>query len=363
MPVNESKLTAQSPALNGASHRPFPGEQSLLTLAPLELPNFHPGRYTAEDERRTLEDFSGEDRDLLARVYEILVRLYDEMRPVYSDLTRVRAVVGRFVREGELDRLIAAIQAFGVATEAEGRVAGIERNIHDLRGGAMQALCFRLEMAENAEGADAANLTPIFFLLRDHLKIMRNNVCDLDAERFAQDQSPQSHDASLLLEKWARAEFHGAAVPVRVELHGVYDGALCESCLEFSTLDRIIYNLMNNAARYAADGLVHFSMLPLPGSSPRSVRFVIGNYVAEAQREKLRERFGDRLGQIFAGGFTTGGHGLGLRICADFCTHAFGLADFEAAREKGYFGATWMGDYFTVWFHWPIEGGEGAVVR
>jgi hypothetical protein len=263
MPVNESKLTAQSPALNGASHRPFPGEQSLLTLAPLELPNFHPGRYTAEDERRTLEDFSGEDRDLLARVYEILVRLYDEMRPVYSDLTRVRAVVGRFVREGELDRLIAAIQAFGVATEAEGRVAGIERNIHDLRGGAMQALCFRLEMAENAEGADAANLTPIFFLLRDHLKIMRNNVCDLDAERFAQDQSPQSHDASLLLEKWARAEFHGAAVPVRVELHGVYDGALCESCLEFSTLDRIIYNLMNNAARYAADGLVHFSMLPL----------------------------------------------------------------------------------------------------
>jgi signal transduction histidine kinase len=152
--------------------------------------------------------------------------------------------------------------------------------------------------------------------------------------------------------------FHAAKTPVKVLFQSHYDGALCESCLEFSTLDRIIYNLMNNAAEHSDDGVVHFYLVPLPGDPPVDVRLVFRNQVNEEQQRQLREQFGDDPSEIFRGGFTTGGHGLGMRICADFCAQAYGLSDFQRAKDKGYFGAKWIGDQFTTWFHWPIGNGS-----
>jgi signal transduction histidine kinase len=329
-----------------------PTHTELLALAPTILPSYWEGRFTAENERRLLADFTSLDQSLLRRAYGVLLGLFEEFKGHYTEAARSRNVIQNFVSTGESRLLVSTMQQFGLSTAESNRADAMERVIHDLRGGAFQALACRLDLF-NA-GIESRGLQSLFFLVRDHLKMMRNAVSDLDVERFILDTSPQNHDAQLLVEKWSHVEFHGAGTPVQVVLNSRYTGTLCESCLEFSTLDRIIYNLMNNAAKYTDNGIVHFYILPVPEITPASVRFVFCNSVDSAHRELLREKFGDSLSDIFWGGFTTGGHGLGLRICADFCGQAYGLSDFPTARESGYFGAEWIRDQFTAWFHWPI---------
>jgi signal transduction histidine kinase len=185
---------------------------------------------------------------------------------------------------------------------------------------------------------------------------MRNCVADLDPVRFQADSLTQDHHVDLLVEKWAQRDFFGKKDLTRIVLDCQFDGTLCESCLEFATLDRILYNLINNAARSTSDGLVHFYILPVPNPSGDNIRFVVANRVSEENRQVLLNKFQDDLSEIFRGGFTTEGNGVGTRICADFCAHAYGIFDFVKAKEAGYFGARWMGDYYTAWFHWPRMG-------
>ena len=342
-------------AINQVGGRLSPSDTDLLDLAPVKLSNYWKGRFTAENERRHLNHFAPRDQTLLNEVYGTLQELFENLKGHHLELDRLQNIIGAFVDEGRVRSVLRAMNEFGAATIAAGNVPGIDRNIHDLRGGAFQALSFRLELFDPL--ASAIGLQSIYFLLRDHLKIMRNSVCDLDAERFAADHSKLDHDVHLLVEKWSEAEFAGAACPVEVKLDCRFTGTLCESCLEFSTLDRIIYNFMNNAAKYSSDAKVNFYILALPEPTPASIRFVFCNTVDESHREKLKQKFSDKLGEIFRGGFTTGGHGLGMRICADFCAQAFGISDFEKAMNSGYFGAKWIDDKFATWFHWPIAHG------
>jgi hypothetical protein len=332
-----------------------PSEADLIGLAPTHLPSYWSGRFTAENERRSLRDFSSRDQVVLRQIYETLSTFFESLKPGYLDIDRFRKLIGEFVAAGEVDALVGAMQEFGTSTIQAGERPGIERTIHDLRGGAFQALSIHLELYHDQD--EGHGLHSIYFLLRDHLKIMRNGVCDLDPERFAADESPLDHDALLLVEKWSQAEFLGATRPVQIKLDCRFTGTLCESCLEFSTLDRIIYNLMNNAAKYSCDGVVNFYMLPIPQAAPASVRFVFCNALEPSHRSKLEETFDGHLREIFRGGFTTGGNGLGLRICADFCRQAYGISDFQVASDGGYFGADWISGRFAAWFHWPVAHG------
>ena len=183
---------------------------------------------------------------------------------------------------------------------------------------------------------------------------MRNCVADLDSERFAKDGLKQDHAAAYLVEKWANAEFSALKQSVEVSLTCLFEGTLCESCLEFATLDRIIYNLMNNAAQYSSDQVIHFAVLPIPREDPKNIRFVVANKISPKQQGILMRNFPRHLSDIFDSGFSTGGHGLGVRICADFCAQAYGINDLAEAREAGHFGAKLLDGYFVAWFHWPI---------
>jgi hypothetical protein len=325
----------------------------IYSLGPQYLANRSLVRYQGQQERVAIDVLAPEDRDRLRRSYSILIALHDPLRAVYSDASACRTILDGFVASDDYCELTDAMSKLGDDTARRLSRDDAQRVVHDLRGGAYQALSFRLEMfAEMPE--EATSLQGVYFLLRDHLKIMRNCVADLDPERFADDASRKDHDVNLLVEKWSQSEFHAVQHPVRVDMRCEYHGTLCESCLEFSSLDRIIYNLMNNAARFAADDRILFCIAGVPTAEPEVVRFVVANKVAEEHLAVLRQKFGDSPGELFRGGFTTGGHGVGIRICADFCGHAFGISDFDEAYRGGYFGARWINDMLAFWFHWPI---------
>lgn len=324
----------------------------IQSLAPNRLANRNPHRYQGEKERVTLAAFAAEDSTQLARAYATLLVLYETLKPVYADPAACRQVLQAFVTSPEYRELAVLMSHLGHATAAA-KNREVDRLVHDLRGGAYQALSFRLQLFELVPDREAG-LQSVYFLVRDHLKIMRNCVADLDPERFAADAGAVDHDADLLVEKWSQPDFSADQSPVRIDLRCQLSGTICESCLEFSSLDRIIYNLINNASRFTVDGAVLFCIAGVPIEAPRMTRLVVANAVAPGHAEELRERFGDRPGELFRGGFTTGGHGVGLRICADFCAHAFGLSDFDEALHAGYFGARWFDDVLAVWFHWPL---------
>jgi len=136
-----------------------------------------------------------------------------------------------------------------------------------------------------------------------------------------------------------------------------FDGNVSERCLEFAALDRVLYNPINNAARHTADGNVDLAIQPCEPDHPHNLRFIMANRLADAQRQVLQERFREHLGDLFRGGFSTGGAGLGMRICADFVCHAYGLATVDEGIAGDYFGARLLHAAFVNWFHWPVAAG------
>ena len=325
----------------------------LESLAPLDLRNYREDRFRGDNSRSQLSEYAEEDRQFLLRIYQGLQGVFEELLHGHHDHEHIRRVLTN--RNPQRELIAADTRHLGAATLGMNQSRLLAQVIHDIRGGALQSLLIRWEMF--AAFPDASpGLSAVFFLLRDHLKIMRNCVADLDAKRFADDSARKDHGTDLLLEKWTSANFYGSSIPALIEFDCTYEGTLCESCLEFSTLDRIIYNLLNNAARNASDHVVQFHILPMPKrETAENLRFIIANHVSGEHAAKLTAAVPD-LGQLFRSGFTTGGHGVGMSIVADFCTQAFGIYNDETARKDGYYGAQWIKDVFVAWFHWPVSG-------
>ncbi len=200
----------------------------------------------------------------------------------------------------------------------------------------------------------AADVFRIFVLARDHLKIMRSAISDLDSQGYERDRMLRLHPVDLLAQKWNEAEYLFQDKLVDIVFECSFSGNVSERCLEFAALDRVVYNLINNAARNTDDGRVFFSILPLSDEHARHLRFVIYNHVPPEHSTRLRERYADHLGELFQGGFTTGGTGLGMRICADIVGNAYGLSNVKQCIQGGYVGAALVDAFFVNWFHWPV---------
>jgi signal transduction histidine kinase len=202
--------------------------------------------------------------------------------------------------------------------------------------------------------AKSTDLLRMFFLTRDHLKMMRNAVPDLDATLYQRDLMQRAHNVRLLVEKWGHAVYKLENAAAQIMLDCEFQGNISERCIEFAALDRVLYNLINNAVRHTADDWVYLSIFPLVDEQEHNVRFVIYNQIRPEHQELLLAQFGDQLHQLFNGGFTTGGSGLGMQICADFVADAYGLGSVQRCVEQGYIGARIVDSYFLTWFHWPV---------
>ncbi len=252
---------------------------------------------------------------------------------------------------------IRSMQSFGHATAQRGSDPLCAKVIHDVRGGPLTGLLMMLQMAAAGRVAPE-DLLRLHFRVRDHRKIMRGALLELDSPRRARDRSINHHNVQLLVEKWsgARVPVAGGAgarvVSVRLDRH--FDGSVCESCVEFTALDRVLYNLINNAISHACGGSVQVVLSTVPHDQPTSLLVAVANRVAPFASAALQRRFGDDLTGLFVGGYSTTGSGLGLRICADMVANAYGLDEPEDGLDEGYLGAMLVNDVFGAWFHWPL---------
>lgn len=112
--------------------------------------------------------------------------------------------------------------------------------------------------------------------------------------------------------------------------------------------DTHIYNLLGNAARFAAEPVVDVWVTVLAAD----LRVAVTNLVSADQQRAVRAALAEDRSALF-GGFTTGGTGLGLRIAADLVGRAYGVP-CEMLPDGGYVGAKLVGPTFVSWFHWPL---------
>ena len=194
----------------------------------------------------------------------------------------------------------------------------------------------------------------LFFLTRDHLKIMRNALLGLDDAKRQADLLPVMHGVDLIIEKWQDAVLGNSDRQTRLQVESDYFGNIAECCVEFGALDRILYNLINNACRHTASGEVRLSIQSQPAGQmePDNLRFSVSNPVGVEEEHRLSER-GD-LRVLFEPRVSSTGSGLGLTVAADSVKNAYGLRTHEVALDGHYLGARVHRGEFYAWFHWPI---------
>ena len=320
----------------------------LLALAPTHLPNFRPVRYTGGGLGVFLNQLAPEDRAIVGRVYEAVLRVAaarpggSEPLPADEFADAVRAV--------STEGFVRVAQRLGEATVRVNFDPLVRKVLHDVRAGGLTALVGTAELATLGP-PDPELLATCGRLARDHCKIMRSTLPDLDPPRRAQDERVNYHGAEGFVRTWDGAVVCAGGREVTVAVTCAYRGGVASSCLENAAIDRVLYNHVNNAARFSADRRVALTIFG--AGDGRAIRWVVSNAVAPEQRAWLAAVAGIDLNDLYAGGLTNGGSGIGLATCREFVAAAFGLPSAQAAVTGGYLGARLIGDEYHAWFHWP----------
>jgi signal transduction histidine kinase len=304
-------------------------------------------RYLGDDAGASLTELPAEQRELVHDLYRYLRRaLRAAQQALHSaDPMELTAFLKETNWRRQIDNLAKSLYP------QPGAEPRLRHAYHDLRGGALSAASGRAELARlKGNEAELDDAYGFFYAVRDHLKIMRNCLVDLDPERRKRDTSSREHSASLFREKWENYENDG----VKVEYISDFDGGIASCCLEFSSAERVVYNLVNNAIKHTADDTVRLFVTTIqPESDKPHVKIVTSNTVKSDEKDKMLESLNGELSTLFQGGFTIGGTGDGLSICAEFVANAYGLVNIHEAIRDGYVGARLHEEQFVAWVHWP----------
>ncbi|MBP3956363.1 ATP-binding protein [Gemmata sp. G18] len=321
---------------------------ALYELAPVTLASNRSERFDGAGYEVPTARFAPADRELLARVYRDvngLPLLWNTMRHA-PDFAALEAYIQRVGDEG----LMGAARQLGAATQAAGACdPAVRKAIHDIRGGGLTVFLGTAEMLGMMPG-DHALVRRCVDAARDHAKIMRNLLPDIDPAVRAADEATKAHGIDHFTDKWDGMATQGPAGPVSVGVRCAFTGAISARCLETSSIDRVVYNYVNNAVRFAAGGAVTLWVFPVAAGL---TRWVVQNAIAPDQAEFLAARAGADFANLFAGGVTRGGTGVGLANCAEIVADCFGLPSPAEAVRRGYLGARTSGAEYYSWFHWP----------
>jgi hypothetical protein len=317
----------------------------LVSLAPLDLRNARVNRYHGDDIAISVSAFADSDQVILHELYTFLQQLFGALTG--HDPEREGAFQ-RFIDGQNLSEFFDRVRQFGVISYRLNPSPLLAKTIHDVRGGGLTPLLGKLELWQmgHRDSCDA-----LYFLTRDHLKIMRNALLGLDDVKRNADLEIKIHGTDFIVEKWNGAELPSQKGVVRLEVDCPQPVDISECCVEFGALDRILYNLINNACRHTTGESIRLVLFPVPDAPAENLRFVLLNTMTGGDHEHLRHT---DLRTLFQAGVSTTGSGYGLNVAAEFVAHAFGLSSTEQAVEGRYLGAELLNDQFAIWFHWPI---------
>jgi signal transduction histidine kinase len=336
----------------------FPSREQLAELAQARFIRPRVGRYMGDTLTLSIGTLPAEHAAIVRGLYSFLRALYDfAAGQRQRGAEALGALIELLSRHG-FERLIEDCATLRAAMTASATRELVRQTYHDVRGGSLTSLVGHLEMVLAGEiPPDEAGsaLTRVFLLARDHLKIMRNAIHDLDTAAYAEDLQHLQHSAELLREKWTSVAHHTERGRVRVVLDCDFSGCVSDRCMELSALDRVLYNLINNAAEHAGDGVVLVRAFPIDEHEATHLRFAVINRVTEEQQARLDELLHGQLERLFEGGITTGGHGIGMSICGEIVSHSYGLRSVLHACDRGYLGARIIDGCFVAWFHWPAR--------
>jgi signal transduction histidine kinase len=320
--------------------------ETIARLAPSPLENCRTTRYRAEEQAIELGALSPPDRAVVVEIYAMLQELdglvggdarLDDPAPLLA-----------FVERHQVGELVHRIRRLGAEQQDDEHLA---EAIHDIRGGALTALVVHLlRLGRVPYRSDMART--LFIATRDHMKMMRNVLRDLDLVARERDLTLRPHSLGDLAR--ALREFTATAKgdePVVVTVDCTVEGVIAESCVECAAIDRVAYNLLNNAARYGSSPTIDAWLL----TTESDLRVAIANPISPEQRAVVAEQLAASPSSLF-GSFTTTGSGHGLRIVSELVGRAYGIASIETLTRAGYVGARVEGDTFVTWFHWPLAG-------
>lgn len=187
-------------------------------------------------------------------------------------------------------------------------------------------------------------------MFHSQIRTLPNALIGLDDAKREDDLQIKIHGTDFIVEKWQGATLHGTERDIRIVVECPVPTAISECCVEFGALDRILYNLINNACRHAAADSIRLILMPVPNGDGDNVRFVLLNSVSPSDLAHLQTL---GMESLFEEGTSTTGSGYGLAIATEFVTHAYGLKSAAQAIEGGYLGAAMVEEDFAAWFHWP----------
>ena len=295
----------------------------------------------------SLDCLAAADRILVRQVYDAVLAVAAERPEVPARPPDDPAFVAR-VGAVAAAAFVRTAQALGEATARTAASPLVRKVLHDIRGGGLTALVGTAGLLEFGP-PNSALLVTCGRLARDHCKIVRSALPDLNPPRRAHDEERNYHGIEKFVATWDGATIRECGREVAVAVRCEYRGGVTASCLENAAVDRVLYNHVNNAARFASDGRVTLSVF---AAGPRLIRWVVSNAAAPDQKAWLAESAGPDLAKLYAG-VTSGGSGIGLASCCDFVAAAFGLPMAATAVTAGYLGARLVGDEYHAWFHWP----------
>jgi light-regulated signal transduction histidine kinase (bacteriophytochrome) len=320
--------------------------QLYVSLAPTNLPNKRLQRYDGRGFSASLNDFAPEDRVIVTTIYQNIKAVYDLW--LYMKEAPNYAVLEKNVQWLISDEFIHIGKDLGANADYSSH--DIQKVIHDIRGGAL------MSMVSYATRINALNLyykvdvmRSFVFLARDQAKMMRNAVHDIDIPTRTADERLRIHSIFDYIKKWSDFEYHHNDRIIKVNVQCLYEGNVTTCCLEASALDRVLYNLMNNALRFSHGDTIVLTIFPV-GSN---LRWVVENTVRPEAVGWLQTSVGEDLSDLFRGGITDGGNGIGLANCAEIVGASFGVSAAEAI-EKQYISAKLMDETFYTCFHWNI---------
>ncbi|WP_029631857.1 histidine kinase [Zavarzinella formosa] len=331
-------------------------ETTLTHLAPFYLPFRRVLPTDGGEFKVALAEFAPADRVALRRIYVTLQAVANAGASQGDEQARMLAE--QTILDEVNDEFSGIARRLGEATGRTGpRSQLIRKAVHDVRGSGLTVLIGMAELLHSASG-NAEIIRSCVESAKSHVRIMRSLFPDIDPRSAQTDREADWQCLGPILDKWDGAEMPGPAGPVQVRVRNTCGRTTAFRGSEAPNLDRVLYNLINNAMRFAADSEVGMWVFPVRNGL---VRWVIRNRLTPKQVEFLLGNLHADFKSLYAGGITTDGHGIGLANCAEIVAACFGVDSPDQAVEEKYLGAVVEEGSYYAWFHWPSYLVRGCV--